>query len=93
VEGKENRRLVEAGPEAGGLPSLELPGGTHRLRCVRLWLYIFETGSTGLCPQAGARAERGGSKPGRLVRYYQDTYGCPHLRAPGRYVPVSLCLW
>jgi hypothetical protein len=31
VEGKESRRLVEAGPETGGFPSLELPGGTHRL--------------------------------------------------------------
>lgn len=31
MEGKESRRLVEAGPEAGGLPCLELPGGTHRL--------------------------------------------------------------
>jgi hypothetical protein len=33
VEGQENRRLVEAGPETGGLPRLELPGGTHRLIC------------------------------------------------------------
>lgn len=33
MEGQENRRLVEAGPETGGLPRLELPGGTHRLIC------------------------------------------------------------